>query len=75
MKIEDLTEEEYKLIEELMKEERYEKLMKHLMNIEVNYHITQTTLNNIKKYVDDSINLANIMQRSDKEWVKKKNKL
>ena len=67
MKIEDLTEEEYKLIEELMKEERYEKLMKHLMNIEVNYHITQTTLNNIKKYVDDSINLANIMQRSDKE--------
>lgn len=66
MKIEDLTEEEYKLIEELMKEERYEKLMKHLMNIEVNYHITQTTLNNIKKYVDDSINLANIMQRSNK---------
>lgn len=64
MKVEDLTEEEYKLIEELMKEERYEKLMKHLMNIEVNYHITQTTLNNIKKYVDDSINLANIMQRS-----------
>lgn len=67
MKVEDLTEEEYKLIEELMKEERYEKLMKHLMNIEVNYHIMQTTLNNIKKYVDDSINLANIMQRSDKE--------
>ena len=66
MKIEDLTEEEYKLIEELMKEERYEKLMKHLMNIEVNYHIMQTTLNNIKKYVDDSINLANIMQRSNK---------
>ena len=63
MKVEDLTEEEYKLIEELMKEERYEKLMKHLMNIEVNYHIAQTTLNNIKKYVDDSINLADIMQR------------
>lgn len=67
MKVEDLTKEEYNLIEELMKEERYEKLMKHLMNIEVNHHITQTTLNNIKKYVDDSINLANIMQRSDKE--------
>ena len=67
MKVEDLTKEEYNLIEELMKEERYEKLMKHLMEIEVNYHITQTTLNNIKKYVDDSINLANIMQRSDKE--------
>lgn len=67
MKVEDLTEEEYKLIEELMKEERYEKLMKHLMNIEVNYHITQTTLNNIKKYVDDSINLADIMQGVDKE--------
>lgn len=64
MKVEDLTEEEYKLIEELMKKERYEKLMEHLMNIKVNYHITQTTLNNIKKYVDDSINLANIMQRS-----------
>jgi len=69
MKVEDLTKEEYNLIEELMKEERYEKLMKHLMEIEVNYHITQTTLNNIKKYVDDSINLANIMQRSDKEWI------
>jgi len=67
VKVEDLTEEEYKLIKELMKEEKYEKLMKHLMNIEVNYHITQTTLNNIKKYVDDSINLANIMQGSDKE--------
>ena len=67
MKIENLTKEEYKLIEELMKEERYKKLMKHLMNIEVNYHITQTTLNNIKKYVDDSINFANIIQMSDKK--------
>lgn len=64
MKVEDLTEEEYKLIEELVKKERYKKLMEHLMNIKVNYHIAQTTLNNIKKYVDDSINLANIMQRS-----------
>ena len=64
MKVEILTEEEYKLIEELMEQEKYEKLMKHLMKIEVNYHIIYTTINNIKKYVDDSINLANIMQRS-----------
>ena len=47
MKVEDLTEEEYKLIEELVKKERYKKLMEHLMNIKVNYHIAQTTLNNI----------------------------
>lgn len=67
MKAGDLTEEEYKLIEELMKEKKYEKLIKHLMEIEVNYHIAQTTLNNIKKYVDDSINLADIMQGVDKE--------